>query len=92
MIHIAHEILNINIMDKIEVLDKLTIIFRTIFSNNLLVLTDRLSANDVENWDSLTHMLLITEIENSFSIKFKLRELNKMRKVGDMVEIILSKL
>ena len=79
-------------MDKIEVLDKLTIIFRTIFSNNLLVLTDRLSANDVENWDSLTHMLLITEIENSFSIKFKLRELNKMRKVGDMVEIILSKL
>jgi acyl carrier protein len=79
-------------MDKSEVLIKLTTLFKTIFSNNSLVLTDELTANDVENWDSLTHMLLITEIENSFSIKFKLKDLNKMRNVGDMVDIIISKL
>ncbi|MBK6346009.1 MAG: acyl carrier protein [Bacteroidales bacterium] len=79
-------------MDKTEILEKLTPIFRAIFGNNSLVLSDGLTANDVDNWDSLTHMLLITEIENSFTIKFKLKDLNKMRNVGDMVETIISKL
>jgi acyl carrier protein len=79
-------------MEKTEILSKLTSIFKKIFNNDSLILTKELTANDVENWDSLTHMLLITEIENSFSIKFKLKDLNKMRNVGDMIEIITSKL
>lgn len=79
-------------MDKTEISSKLTTIFRAIFSNDLLVLTNELTANDVAQWDSLSHMLLITEIESSFSIKFKLKDLNKMRNVGDMIEIISSKL
>ncbi len=79
-------------MEKIEVLAKLTIIFSKIFNDETLVLSDEMTANDVAQWDSLSHMLLISEIENSFFIKFKLKELNKMRNVGDMVEIILSKL
>jgi acyl carrier protein len=79
-------------MDKSEITLKLTPIFKKIFSNESIVLTDTLNANDVDNWDSLTHMLLISEIEEIFAIKFKLKELNKMRNVGDMIEIILSKL
>jgi acyl carrier protein len=62
-----------------------------VFGNGNLVLKDDLTANDVENWDSLSHMLLIAEIENSFQIKFKLKELNKMRNVGDMIELINQK-
>jgi acyl carrier protein len=79
-------------MEKTEVFNKLTGIFRNVFNNNSLALTNELTANDVEGWDSLSHMLLITEIEGSFSIKFKLKDLNKMRNVGDMIEIIISKL
>lgn len=79
-------------MQKKEITDKLTLIFRKIFNNQSLVLTDELTANDVDNWDSLTHMLLISEIEETFSIKFKLKELNKMKNVGEMIDIILSKL
>jgi len=79
-------------MNKIEITAKLTLLFRKIFSNDSLILSNELTANDVENWDSLTHMLLITEIESSFSIKFKLKDLNKMRNVGDMIDIITSKL
>lgn len=75
-----------------EVTERLTNIFKEVFNNNALVLTNSLTANDVENWNSLTHMLLISEIEEAFSVKFKLKELNKMRNVGDMVEIIISKL
>lgn len=83
---------NQNIMQKTKVLDQLTTIFRTVFNNQSLVLTSALTANDVDNWDSLSHMLLVTAIEERFSIKFKLRELNKMRDVGNMLEIIMSKL
>lgn len=78
-------------MEKAEVISKLTGIFRKVLSNDSLILSNELTANDVERWDSLSHMLLITEIENAFSIKFKLKELNKMRNVGDMIDIIISK-
>ena len=79
-------------MENIQIFNNLTPIFRATFDNNLLVLTNELNASDLENWDSLTHMLLITEIEKSFSIKFKLKELSKMRNVGAMVDVIKSKL
>jgi acyl carrier protein len=79
-------------MERTELVSKLTEVFRKVFKNDSLNLTNELTANDVDNWDSLSHMLLITEIENSFSIKFKLKDLNKMRKVGDMIDIIMSKL
>lgn len=79
-------------MEKVEITNRLTPVFRKVFGDDQLELTDELSALDVENWDSLTHMLLITEIENDFSIKFKLKDLNKMLNVGDMITIISSKL
>jgi acyl carrier protein len=78
-------------MDRNTIVLKLTDVFRKVFNNGNLVLKDDLTANDVENWDSLSHMLLIAEIENSFQIKFKLKELNKMRNVGDMIELINQK-
>jgi acyl carrier protein len=78
-------------MDRNTIVLKLTDVFRKVFGDGNLVLKDDLTANDVENWDSLSHMLLIAEIENSFQIKFKLKELNKMRNVGDMIELINQK-
>lgn len=79
-------------MERTELASKLTSIFRKVFSNDSIILTNELTANDVDHWDSLSHMLLITEIENAFSIKFRLKDLNKMKNVGDMIEIIISKL
>ena len=79
-------------MEKIEIAGKLTSVFRTVFDDNTLVLTDELSAKDVDGWNSLSHMILISEIEDVFAIKFKLKDLNKMKNVGDMIEIIMSKL
>jgi acyl carrier protein len=79
-------------MERTAIADKLTGIFRKVFNNDSLIITDELTANDVENWDSLSHMILIAEVENSFSIKFKLKDLNKMKNVGEMINIIISKL
>lgn len=79
-------------MEKGELIIKLTKVFQETFGNSGLVLTDTLTANDVDNWDSLSHMILIVEIEKLFGIKFKLKELNKMNNVGALIEIIQSKL
>jgi acyl carrier protein len=79
-------------MNKDQILNELNSVFQLIFSNNSIIITPTLSASDVEEWDSLTHMLLIVEVENRFSIKFKLKDLNKMRNVGDMIDIIYEKI
>lgn len=79
-------------MNREEVLLKLSGVFKAVFSISDLELKNELTANDIEQWDSLTHMLLISEIEKMFGIKFKLKELNKMKNVGDMIEIIIEKL
>ncbi|RZJ34861.1 MAG: acyl carrier protein [Flavobacterium sp.] len=79
-------------MEKEQITQKLTPIFREVFNKPQLTISDDLSAGDVDNWDSLTHMILINEVEKGFSISFKLKELNKMKNVGDMIGIIQSKL
>lgn len=79
-------------MTQEEIKEQLTPIFRQTFSDETLVLTDDLSAKDVDKWDSLTHMQLVSNVEAKFGIKFKLKDLNKLKKVGDLVAIINSKL
>ena len=79
-------------MERAEIINELTVVFRKIFSDQTLVLSDDMTANDVDNWDSLSHMLLISEIENYFSIKFNLRELNKLKNVGVLIDFIDTKL
>lgn len=79
-------------MERKEIIERLTSIFRNVFTDVSLVLTDEMTANDVEKWDSLTHMLMINEVESAFDIKFKLKDLNKMKKVGNLIDIIEDKL
>lgn len=79
-------------MNRIEINNSLEKIFKKVFKNESIVLRDELTANDIDNWDSLTHMVLISDIEQYFSIKFKLKEMNKMRNVGDMIDIISTKI
>ena len=78
-------------MNKKELRIKLKDIFQNIFEDDKIELTDDLSAKDVDNWDSLTHMILITEIEEKFEIKFILKDLNQLENVGDLIRIISIK-
>jgi acyl carrier protein len=78
-------------MERTNITRALSDIFRKVFSDDSLILTEELTANDVDNWDSLSHMILIKEIEDVFNIKFKLKELNKMRNVGEMIDLIMLK-
>lgn len=79
-------------MNRNEIVEKLTVVFHQVFNDNNIVLRDDMTAKDVENWDSLTHMLMITKVEEVFDIKFKLKELNKLKMVGDLISTIEGKL
>ena len=79
-------------MDQSVITEKLTTIFRAVFNDDAIVLRNDLTANDVGNWDSLTHMLMIGEVEKAFSIKFKLKELGKMNDLKSLLDLIELKL
>ena len=79
-------------MERTEIIEKLTAVFHEVFNDDTIVLRDDMTAKDVERWDSLTHMLMITKVEETFGIKFKLKELNKLKMVGDLINTIETKL
>ncbi len=53
---------------------------------------DELTAEDINGWDSLSHMVIITEIEKEFNLKFKLKELNKLNNLDSLISLIQSKI
>ena len=79
-------------MNRNEITEQLTTIFHEVFNDNSIVLRDDMTASDVDNWDSLTHMLMITKVEEVFGVKFKLKELNKLKMVGDLLSNLEAKL
>jgi len=78
-------------MTQQEIYPRLTKIMRDVFDDDNLVVTPELTANDVEGWDSVSHITLIVAIEEAFGIKFKSAELEKMKNVGQLVEQIEKK-
>ncbi len=78
-------------MTQQEVLDRLQPIFRDVLDNDRLVITRESSAYNTPNWDSLAHINLIQIIEDEFKVKFALGELDQMKEVGDLVDLILKK-
>lgn len=75
-----------------EVMEKLINIFREVFDDDEIVLTKNTTSKDIEDWDSLMNMTLVTAIEKEFNIKFKLKEVLELQNVGNMVELIIKKI
>jgi len=78
-------------MSENEILELLKPIFQEVFMVEDLNLYPEMDASMVEKWDSLTHMILITQIEKKFLIKFNLMDLISMKNVGDMVKLVQQK-
>ena len=72
-------------------IERLTPIFRDIFDRDDLVLTPALTARDVAEWDSLSHIRLIVAVEKEFGVKFALGELQSLQNVGEMIALIEKK-
>ena len=79
-------------MERLKIVERLTKIFHKTFSDDSILLVDELTANDVNDWDSLTHIMLIVETEKKFNIKFLSSEIISWENVGKMIDCIEEKL
>lgn len=74
-----------------KIVDAITPIFREVFDDPSLVLTQELSASDVKNWDSLNHITLIVELETFTGLSLSTDELVNLKDVGDFVQLLSDK-
>ncbi len=79
-------------MTREELFDGVQDIFRDIFDEDDMVIEDKTNSDDVEEWDSLNHINLVSAIEKEFKIKFALGELMTLKDVGAMVDLMIEKL
>ena len=75
-------------MTREAIFEELTEIFRDIFDDKEIELTDATTADDIEDWDSLEQINLLVAIEKKFSVKFQLSDVNGLANVGDMVSLV----
>jgi acyl carrier protein len=75
-----------------QILAELTDLFRDVFERPDLTLTRQTTAQDVEGWDSVNHINVIVAAEMHFGVKFKTAELDEMKNVGELVDLIGQKM
>lgn len=79
-------------MEKNEVLAKLQDIFRDVFDNEDIVITVDTVAEDIDEWDSLAHVLLVKELEKKFGVKLTSKEILSWDCIGEMIDLINNKI
>ena len=78
-------------MERNEILKRVEEIFREELEQDELVLTDKTTAEDVDGWDSLSHVQLVAAMEEAFGIEFKSREILSWDNIGDLIDCIEKK-
>ena len=75
-------------MDSKMIYARLNKVFRDVFDDDSITVTPKTTANDIEDWDSLEHITLISAVEKKFKMKFKMGEISSMKNVGEMASIV----
>jgi acyl carrier protein len=66
----------------------LTQVFHDVFDDDSIVVTPELTADDVDEWDSLAHIRLVVAVEKKFGMKFSAAEMGELKNVGELVSLI----
>ena len=78
-------------MDQREVFDRLNRVFRDVFDDETIRVTPNTTADDIDDWDSLEHITLISAVEREFRMKFKMGEISSMKNVGELARIVMER-
>lgn len=78
-------------MDRRELYERLNEVFRDVFDDDEIEVYPDTTADDIDDWDSLEHITLISAVEREFRMKFKMGEISSMKNVGEMAAIIAER-
>lgn len=78
-------------MNKESMLKEINSIFIDVLDDDSIVINEKTTSNDVEEWDSLTHIQLVIAIEKKYNVRFTSEEIQKWTDVGEMISCIISK-
>lgn len=71
-----------------EIMGRLNRIFHEVFDDDEIEIFDEMTANDIEEWDSLMHVGLIVAVEDDFDIRMSTAEIGELKNVGEMIALI----
>lgn len=80
------------VMERTEIAERIKNVISSVVKHDNFEMVNELTSNDVAGWDSLSHIKIIIEIETAFNIKFKLKDLNRMNNIGNVIELVVSKI
>jgi acyl carrier protein len=78
-------------IERDNVVRRLTAIFQDTFEDPGITLFDSMTAADIDDWDSLQHIVLVLAIEREFSIRLNPVEVGKLENVGRMIDLLAAK-
>lgn len=78
-------------MNRNEAIKRLTEVFRDVFDDSSIVIGEHTTSADIEDWDSIEHINLISSVEEEFGLRFRMREVSGMKNVGEMLDIICER-
>lgn len=78
-------------MDRTDIFNRVSNVFNNVLEENIEI-KESYTSDDVEGWDSLTHIMLIVEIEKEFAVKFLSNEMIAWENIGEMLDCIQEKL
>ncbi len=78
-------------MDGREIFTRLNRVFQEVFDDRTIRVTPQTTADDIEDWDSLEHITLISAVEKEFKMRFTMKEVSGMKNVGEMMNIIAER-
>jgi acyl carrier protein len=78
-------------VEKSEIESRLTPIFRDVFNDDALVVTEDMTAAEVPTWDSLSNINMIIAVEKAFAVKFSIKDVRNLQNVGELLDLIKRK-
>lgn len=76
-------------MNENDVMKRLQAIFRDVFGDNELIIDRGTNSNDIDGWDSLTHITILEAVQDEFALNFSLDEMIELNDVGKIVDAII---
>jgi acyl carrier protein len=78
-------------METIEIVSCLTPIFRDVFDDDALLVSQSMTSADVPTWDSLSNINMIIAVEKAFGVKFSIKDVRNLKNVGELLQLIKRK-